>query len=73
MSLHKSLKRGELKNKKNVLNRIERIKDLIKKGKWKDGDKVLGLPKTKIIKMKKIKTEKETKEVTVDWDKLKNK
>jgi small basic protein (TIGR04137 family) len=33
--------------KRNVLKRFERIDQLKSVGKWKEGDKVLGLPKTK--------------------------
>ena len=49
MSLHKSLK-GSTKIivKRNVLKRFERIDILRKKGKWKEGDKIFGLPKVKI-------------------------
>jgi small basic protein (TIGR04137 family) len=35
--------------KRNVLKRYERINILKKQGKWKEGDKVLGLPKTKPV------------------------
>jgi len=48
MSLHSSLKSGsKIKTKRNVLKRFERIEALKKQGKWKDGDRALGLPKTK--------------------------
>jgi len=58
MSIHPSL-RGVAKGtqQRSVLKRIERIKDLIQKGLWKNGRSVLGLPKTKIVKIK-IKKEK---------------
>ncbi len=48
MSIHSSLKKkGSLGAKRSVLKRFERI-DLMKaRGKWKAGDRVLGLPKTK--------------------------
>jgi small basic protein (TIGR04137 family) len=48
MSQHRSFgSRGRIKAKKNVLRRYDRIQLLKKKGKWKDGDSVFGLPKTK--------------------------
>ncbi|MCX7872713.1 MAG: small basic protein [Verrucomicrobiae bacterium] len=48
MSLHSSL-RLKLGSgaKRNVLKRFERIAILKKHGRWKEGDRVLGLPKTK--------------------------
>ena len=71
MSLHKSLKRKINFGRNNVLSKIEKIKYLIKNGLWKDGDKVTGLPKEKVVKQKKLKTEKkEVKEPTTEWDKL---
>ena len=48
MSVHKSLKgSSKIQVKRNVMKRHERIDALRKDGKWQDGDKVLGLPKTK--------------------------
>ena len=48
MSQHPSLKTGgKIKQKRNVLKRFERIDILKSKNAWQDGDKVLGLPKTK--------------------------
>ncbi|ACD82121.2 small basic protein [Candidatus Methylacidiphilum infernorum] len=50
MSQHRSYRTGSLLvAKRNVLKRYERINILKKQGKWKEGDKVLGLPKTKPI------------------------
>jgi small basic protein (TIGR04137 family) len=48
MSQHLSLKSASrIKTKRNVLKRFERI-DLLKTGgKWKQGDRAYGLPKTK--------------------------
>lgn len=49
MSRHPSLKvSGKIRKKRNVLKRFERIDALREEGRWKEGDKVLGLPKTKI-------------------------
>lgn len=48
MSQHPSLKvSGKIRKKRNVLKRYERIDILSKEGRWKEGDKALGLPKTK--------------------------
>jgi small basic protein (TIGR04137 family) len=48
MSMHNSLKSAsKIATKRNVLKRFERV-DLMKtRGKWKDGDRAYGLPKTK--------------------------
>jgi small basic protein (TIGR04137 family) len=48
MSQHRSLRSSSsIAAKRNVLKRFERV-DLIKKrGQWKEGRSVLGLPKTK--------------------------
>lgn len=59
MSLHPSLvSLGKTKKQRTVLKRIERIKYLMGKSLWKEGDSVVGMPKIKIlrIKMKKEKT-----------------
>lgn len=49
MSLHKSLKgSSKIQLKRNVLKRYERVDKLKKEGRYKAGDAVLGLPKTKI-------------------------
>ena len=59
MGLHPSLKRAEkLGAGRSVMKRTERIKWLIAKGKWTEGDRVLGLPKIKIVKLKALKKEK---------------
>ena len=48
MSQHASLKSAsKIKTKRNVLKRFERIDLLRKRGKWKEGDRAQGLPKTK--------------------------
>ena len=47
MSLHPSLKAAKLVARKNVLKRFERIELLKKRGQWKEGDRILGLRKTK--------------------------
>jgi small basic protein (TIGR04137 family) len=48
MAQHPSLKlASKIITKRNVLKRFERIDLLRERGKWKDGDRGLGLPKTK--------------------------
>jgi small basic protein (TIGR04137 family) len=48
MSQHASLKAAnKIVVKRNVLKRFERIDILKQRGKWKEGDRALGLPKTK--------------------------
>lgn len=48
MGLHSSLKSSStLKAKRNVLKRFERVELMKKRGQWKTGDRVFGLPKTK--------------------------
>lgn len=60
MSLHPSLKVDTAgAQQRTVLTRIERIKDLMKKGLWSEGDSVTALPKTKIVKVKAAKRKKE--------------
>ncbi len=61
MSIHPSLAiSGADKKQRSVLKRTERIRMMIEKGQWKEGDKVYGLPKIKTvrIKIKKEKVEK---------------
>ena len=74
MSLHKSLKTKIKFGRRNVLSRVERIKLLKKRGRWEEGNSVLGLPKEKIVKLKKIKVEKkETEEQAISaWNKRSN-
>ena len=53
MSLHSSLKIDPAgAQQRTVLTRIERIKDLMKKGFWFEGQRVNALPKTKITRIK---------------------
>jgi small basic protein (TIGR04137 family) len=48
MSQHRSLKGSStIKAKRNVMKRFERVELLKKQGRWKDGQRVFGLPKTK--------------------------
>jgi small basic protein (TIGR04137 family) len=47
MSQHRSLKGASIVARRNVLKRFERVELLKKRGLFKPGDKVIGLPKTK--------------------------
>ena len=48
MSQHRSLKgASKIATKRNVLKRFERVELLKKRGQFKDGDRVMGLQKTK--------------------------
>jgi small basic protein (TIGR04137 family) len=48
MSQHRSLKSAnKIQARRNVLKRFERIEILKKQGRWKDGQRVFSLPKTK--------------------------
>ncbi|MGI6355691.1 MAG: small basic protein [Lentisphaerae bacterium] len=48
MSVHPSLKtKGAVSERRNVLKRYERINILKDEGRYKDGDRAWGLPKTK--------------------------
>jgi len=48
MSQHRSLKGAStITAKRNVLKRFERVELLKKRGQFKEGTKVMGLPKTK--------------------------
>ncbi len=48
MSMHPSLKiASKIKVKRNVLKRFERVELLKKDGRWQEGDRGYGLPKTK--------------------------
>lgn len=58
MSIHPSLSSAVKGSKqRSVLKRTERIKHLMKKGKWTDASKVFGMPKIKMIRLK-VKKEK---------------
>ncbi|MCK9604380.1 MAG: small basic protein [Candidatus Omnitrophica bacterium] len=69
MSIHPSLNSSNKgKKDRTVLKRIERIRTMLDKGQWKEGDKVYGLPKIKTIriKIKKEKVEKAETAVTAE-------
>lgn len=61
MSVHPSLALSEKdKKQRSVLKRIERLRMMMEKGLWREGDKVYGLPKIKTVRIK-IKKEKAEK------------
>jgi small basic protein (TIGR04137 family) len=61
MSIHPSLKSSDkTKKQRSVLKRAERLKTMMEKGNWKEGDSIFGLPKIKTIRIK-IKKEKAEK------------
>jgi len=50
MSQHRSLRSSSaLGAKRNVLKRFERVAILKKRGDWKEGDRVTGLRKTRVV------------------------
>ena len=60
MSLHTSLKIDTAgAQQRSVLTRIERMKEMMKKGLWKEDRSAIGLPKTKITKLNARKAVKE--------------
>jgi small basic protein (TIGR04137 family) len=66
MSIHPSLS-SSTKNKKqkSVLKRAERLKLMLEKGTWHEGDSVFGLPKIKTVRIK-IKKEKAAEKPVVE-------
>ncbi|MGE4619095.1 MAG: small basic protein [Planctomycetota bacterium] len=64
MSIHRSLKTGSgLKGTRNVLTRYERILQLEAQGRFTEGeDGPLGLPKTRVLRVKKRAKVKKQKE-----------
>ena len=53
MSLHSSLRVDKAgAAARTVLSRVERIKEIIKKGEWTEDHSVTNLPKTKAIRVK---------------------
>lgn len=67
MSLHSSLKRAEkLSATRSVMKRAERLKWLRERGTWKEGGRVSGLPKIKVLKLKTVKKEKVKDEKTAE-------
>ncbi len=67
MSIDKSLiSKSKLVRQRNVLTRPERIKHLTDEGLWDEKKSVYGLPKVKIVKIKKKTKVKKTAAETTD-------
>jgi len=69
MSIHPSLSISDKDKKpRSVLKRTERMRMMLEKGQWKEGDKVYGFPKIKTIRIriKKEKAEKAAEAVTAE-------
>lgn len=65
MSIHPSLSISDKdKKQRSVLKRTERIRTMMEKGQWKEGDDIYHLPKIKTVRIK-IKKEKVEKAETV--------
>jgi len=63
MSIDKSLVvKDKLKRSRNVLKRDERIERLVDEERWNEGDSVFGLPKVKVVKVKRGKHKEKKKE-----------
>jgi small basic protein (TIGR04137 family) len=73
MTLDKSLKvsGGSIKSR-NVMTRVERLTRLKELARWKEGDPVLGIPKTRVIKVS-LKKKKKVKGPEEDDKKKKKK
>lgn len=64
MSIHPSLSSSKQDKKpRSVLKRIERLRMMLEKGLWKEGDNIYGLPKIKTVRIK-IKKEKAAEKAT---------
>ncbi len=70
MSIDKSLiSKSKLVRQRNVLTRPERIKYLMDEGLWDEKKSVYGLPKVKIVKIKKkVKVKKVVEATEGDGD-----
>ena len=69
MSIHPSLSpKGKGKRSRSVFKRFERLKELLEKEKWQEGDSIFGLPKIKVLrwKIKKAKKAAEAEETTTE-------
>ena len=59
MSIHPSLSsKDKGKRHRSVLKRFERLKEMLEKEKWKEGNSVFGLPKLKSLRWKLKKAKK---------------
>ena len=63
MSVHPSLaSKGKGRRHRSVLKRFERLKELLEKEQWKQGNSIFGLPKLKILRWKVKKAKKAAEE-----------
>jgi len=63
MSIHPSLRSSEkIKKQRSVLKRTERLRMMLDKGQWKEGDNVYCLPKIKTVRIK-FKKEKAAEKI----------
>jgi small basic protein (TIGR04137 family) len=73
MTLDKSLKvAGGTIKARNVMTRVERLKRLAELERWKEGDPVIGIPKTRVPKLA-LKKKKKVKGPEAEDDKKKKK
>lgn len=67
MSIHPSLRAsGKDKKQRSVLKRTERLKIMMEKGDWKEGEDIYGLPKIKTVRIRIKKEKVEKAETTTD-------
>ncbi|MBP7217188.1 MAG: small basic protein [Candidatus Omnitrophica bacterium] len=67
MSIHPSLSSSDKdKKQRSVLKRSERLRLMMEKGDWKEGDEVFGLPKIKTVRIKIKKEKAEKAETTAE-------
>ena len=68
MSIHKTLAaQSALVRSRNVLTRVERITELTRQGKYEEGEtSPFGLPKVRVLKVKKRGKKKKEEETTDD-------
>ncbi|QDU94978.1 small basic protein [Lignipirellula cremea] len=63
MTIDKSLKvKSGVVRSRNVLTRAERVEKLQEADRWQKGDKILGMPKVRVIKISLKKKKKVKKE-----------
>src|SRR5687768_12836196 len=70
MPIDKTLKvKSGANSNRNVLTRAERLEKLKESDRWKEGDKVLGLPKVRVVKLSLKKKKKAKAEEGAEGDK----
>ncbi len=67
MSIHPSLRAADkTKKQRSVLKRPERLKTMLERGDWKEGEDIFGLPKIKTLRIKIKKEKAEKAEATAE-------